>query len=239
MRRNPKLNLVEVILFVLVTGLLTAGAYSRNRLWNDELELWRDNVRKAPGKARPYVNLGYAYLVSGDYERAFDTTLKAVQIDPAFATAYYNLGILYEKRGELQQAIAMAKKSLRLDPDLFMVYYTLGGFYLEDKQYDQAETCYEKFIQIYPYFPDVHNLLAAAYISQKRFDKVVEALEAEVKVNPYHSLAHLNLGQVYWHEFKNREKALYHLRVALALDPFLPDRDKIMELTRMIGESSS
>lgn len=48
-----------------------------------------------------------------------------------------------------------------------------------------------------------------------------------VKVNPYHTLAHLNLGQIYWYEFQNKEKALKHLKMALALDPFLPNRKGI------------
>ena len=71
-----------------------------------------------------------------------------------------------------------------------------------------------------------------------RFDKAVEALEGELRVNPFHTLAHLNLGQIYWYEFRNREKALYHLKTALMVDPFFPDRAKIRRLVRTIEESS-
>ena len=93
--------------------------------------------------------------------------------------------------------------------------------------------------RLFPYFPETHNLLAAVYAAQRRFDKVIEALDGELRVNPLHSLAHLNLGQVYWHEFRNREKALYHLKIALAVDPFLPDRAKIRRLVQQIEASSS
>jgi tetratricopeptide (TPR) repeat protein len=120
-----------------------------------------------------------------------------------------------------------------------IVHYTMGGVYFENQQYEKAEEAYKAFIKTYPYFPEVHNLLAVVYAAQKRFDKVIEALEEEIRVNPYHSLAHLNLGQIYWYEFKNREKALYHLKIALIVDPFLPDRVKIKRLVQQLGDSPS
>ena len=70
-----KQNLLEILVFILVIGLLAVGAYSRNRVWTDEVDLWTDSVQKSPRKARPYVNLGFAYLNSGDYD-------KALEIDP-------------------------------------------------------------------------------------------------------------------------------------------------------------
>ena len=41
-----------------------------------------DSVQKSPRKARPYANLGYAYLNSADYDKALETTRKAIEIDP-------------------------------------------------------------------------------------------------------------------------------------------------------------
>lgn len=237
--RNLKQNLLELTIFILVIVLLAVGAYSRNRIWNDGVVLWTDTIQKSPNKALPYVNLGYAYLSLGDYEKAFETTKKAILIDPRFAPAYLNLSGIYQKWGDLRQAIQMGEKSLEIDPKLYVVHYAMGGIYFDDKQYEKAEESYKKFIQIYPYFPEVHNFLAVAYMSQRRFDKAIEAFEGEIRVNPFHSLAHVNLGQVYWYEFRNREKALTHLKAALLIDPFLPDRTKIKRLVQTIEESSS
>jgi tetratricopeptide (TPR) repeat protein len=237
--RYLKPNLAEILVFALVIGLLVLGAYSRNRVWTDDVDLWMDVVKKSPNKARPYVNLGYAYLNAGAYDQALEWSERALQIDPRDAFAYYNLSAVYHKRGDLKQAILMGEKALEIDPTFNMAYYTMGGIYFEDKQYEKAEVAYKKFVQVYPYFPEVHNLLAVVYAAQRRFDKAAEALESELQVNPYQPLAHLNLGQLYWYEFKNREKALYHLKAALIIDPFLPDRKKIKGLVQRIEESPS
>jgi tetratricopeptide (TPR) repeat protein len=136
--------------------------------------------------------------------------------------------------GDLNKAIAMAKKSLEVDPTLDMPYYSLGGFYFESGQYEESEKAFQRFLKVYPYFPEVHNLLAIVYAGQKKFDQAVAELEWEIRINPYHTLAHVNLGQIYWYEFQNRQKALSHLRAALMLDPFLPRRAEIRRLIRLL-----
>jgi protein O-mannosyl-transferase len=225
---------METAVCAVVILLLSIGTYSRNKLWNDEISLWIDCVKKSPNKARPYVDLGVAYLNAGVYDKSLETTQKALQIDPKFGAAYYNLGLTYQKMGDLNKAIAMAKKSLEVDPTLSMPYYSLGGFYLENGQYEESEKAFQKFLKICPDFPEVHNLLAIVYAAQRKFDQAVTELEWEVRINPYHTLAHVNLGQIYWHEFHNREKAIYHLKAGLMLDPFFPRRGEIRKLVHQL-----
>ena len=73
---------------------------------------------------------------------------------------------------------------------------------------------------------------------RRQMDKAVKEFESEVRINPSHTLAHLNLGQIYWFEYKNRDKALRHLRLALMLDPFLPSRNQIRRLVRLLETAS-
>ncbi len=122
-----KPHLAEIVIFLVMILLLSMGTYSRNRLWNNPIDLWKDCVKKSPNKARPYVNLGAAYIEAGVYDKAFEMNQKAIQIDAKYAYAYYNLSILYQKMGESNKAIAMAKKSLEIDPDTEMAYYSLGA----------------------------------------------------------------------------------------------------------------
>jgi len=232
--KKIKLLSVETALFVLVILLLSVGTYSRNRTWDDEIGLWTDCINKSPHKARPYLNLGVAYFDKGAYDKSFEATQKAVQLDPKNGDAYYNLGLNYQKMGNLKEAIAMEKKSLELDPTLDMAYYSLGGIYFENGRYEEAEESFQRFLKIYPYAPEVHGLLAIVYAAQKKFDKAVTELEWEIRINPRHTLAHLNLGQIYWYEFQDRRKALFHLKTALRLDPLIPNRAEILQLVRLL-----
>jgi protein O-mannosyl-transferase len=231
---KKKLHIIEIAIFGAVIFLLSAGTYSRNKLWNDEIGLWTDCVKKSPNKARPYADLAVAYFNAGVYDKSLEATRKAIQIDPKSGPAYYNLGLIYQKIGDLNKAIAMEKKALEVDPTLDMPYYSLGGFYLENGQYEESEKAFQEFLKICPDFPEVHNLLAIVYASQKKFDKAVIELEWEIRIDPYHTLAHLNLGQIYWNEFQNRQKAIYHFKTALMLDPLLPNRGEIRRLVRRL-----
>ncbi|MCX8012298.1 MAG: tetratricopeptide repeat protein [Desulfobacterota bacterium] len=224
----------DITIFVLIIFLLMSGTHSRNKIWNDGKELWSDCVKKSPQKARAYINLGVTYYELGELDKAIEWLDKGIKIDPNSSYAYYNLSLVHQKLGNLKKAIEMAQKSLELDPTFYMVYYTLGGIYFESSQFEKAVENYKKFLKNYPYFPEVHNLMGVAYASLKIFDKAIEEFEWELKINPYHTMAHLNLGQIYWYEFQNKDKALKHLKVALALDPFLPNRREIQKLVHQL-----
>lgn len=67
----------------------------RNRLYRDGVLLWSDAVSKSPNKARPHNNLGHAYALRGDWERAIDEFRTAVRLDPDFIVAQQNLRDAY------------------------------------------------------------------------------------------------------------------------------------------------
>jgi tetratricopeptide (TPR) repeat protein len=136
--------------------------------------------------------------------------------------------------GDLDKALAMGKKSLEINPELHMAHFFLGSIYFETGRFEEAAETYKTFLKTFPYFPDVHHFLGIIYAGQKQFDKSIAEFEWEIRINPYHSLAHLNLGQIYWYEFQNRQKAIYHLKIALVLDPLLPKRGEIRKLVQLL-----
>lgn len=69
--------------------------YQRNALYRDPVLLWSDTVEKSPQKARPHNNLGHAYLLRDDWERAIEEFRIAVQLDPDYALAQRNLRDAY------------------------------------------------------------------------------------------------------------------------------------------------
>lgn len=69
--------------------------YQRNQLYQDRLSLWSDAVLKSPAKARPHNNLGYAYALRGDWDRAIEEFRAAVRLDPDYLLAQQNLRLAY------------------------------------------------------------------------------------------------------------------------------------------------
>lgn len=77
---------------VLALGVAT---HQRNLLYRDEVSLWSDTVRKSPNKARPHNNLGHAYAMQDNWDRAIEEFRIAARLDPDYAPARKNLRDAY------------------------------------------------------------------------------------------------------------------------------------------------
>ena len=73
---------------VIALGVLTV---SRNTVYRSEVALWEDTVRKSPGKARVWNNLGYAYQQAGRFRDAEAAYLRTLGVDPGYGLARGNL----------------------------------------------------------------------------------------------------------------------------------------------------
>jgi tetratricopeptide (TPR) repeat protein len=79
---------------VVVVGLCLMTVH-RNTLYRDQLSLWSDAAEKSPNKARPHNNLGHAYALRGEWERAVHEFRIAAQLDRDYVLAQDNLRDAY------------------------------------------------------------------------------------------------------------------------------------------------
>ena len=87
-KRGARRVTAVAAVLVVALGLLTV---SRNTVYRSEVALWEDTVRKSPGKARGWNNLGYAYQQAGRFRDAEAAYLRSLRIDPGYALARGNL----------------------------------------------------------------------------------------------------------------------------------------------------
>jgi tetratricopeptide (TPR) repeat protein len=95
------------------------------------IEVFTALAEDYPTLPEPYNNLAVLHASRGDYEKARDALLKAINTHPSYATAHENLGDIYAKMAglaygralSLDTANAAAKDKLALIDDLF----TRGG----------------------------------------------------------------------------------------------------------------
>ena len=93
-RWGPKRVTAPAAVLVIALCALTV---SRNTVYRSEVALWEDTVRKSPGKARAWNNLGYAYDLKGRFREAESAYLQALRIDAGYALARGNLNALKAK----------------------------------------------------------------------------------------------------------------------------------------------
>ena len=102
--------------FILIP--LAVATYQRNRIWKEDLTLWQDVVRKAPGKARGHNNLGRAYWKMGRPEEALKEFQVALTLNPKHAKAQVNLGVIYHDQGRYDEAIQVFERAITVNPRL-------------------------------------------------------------------------------------------------------------------------
>jgi hypothetical protein len=99
--RWPRIGVgaMRVVPFALVP-LLVAMTIARNAIYADPIAFWSDAVQKAPAKARPHVNLGHAYYLADDFDRAIAESRIALAIDRDDRFAQATLRAAWRRKNE-------------------------------------------------------------------------------------------------------------------------------------------
>jgi len=185
-----------LLLLVIVTGFSVA-TFARNRIWQDEMRLWEDVVRKSPGSARAHNDLGFIYIAKGLNDQAIEQLNAALLLRPAYPDARVNLGIAYNAKGMYDQAIIHFMIALSMAPDDADAHNNLGISYVSKGMIDQAINQYRIALRIQPDYAEAYNNLGVAYGKEGKLDQARENFEQAIRLKPVYFEAYNNLALVY------------------------------------------
>jgi hypothetical protein len=175
-RLEKRSQTVAVLAVAMVVVVFAGAAYSRNRVWKDEITLWRDVVQKSPEKARGYHNLGTAYRFDGqndkaiDYYRAaldIDYYRAALEFDPGFAQTHCFLGIAYRDKGMWDKAMGHYWAAIAIKPDYAEPHLYLGEAYEHKGFLEEAAEEYRAALELRPGARDAEEGLARVLVKLK------------------------------------------------------------------------
>ncbi len=157
--RRPYLPGVAALVLLALAGTYGVATYCRNQVYQSEISLWEDVVKKSPRKARPYNELGLAYARKGRYSEALPFYQKAAALDPRFANYYNNMGQAYLNLGDLAKAQEMFNLALKKEPENYFAINNLGVIYLRQQRLQEAKEMFDRALRISPgYTVAQHNL---------------------------------------------------------------------------------
>ncbi|CAB1061456.1 TPR domain protein, putative component of TonB system [Olavius sp. associated proteobacterium Delta 1] len=217
-----------VVALCVVGTLFTVWTFERNKDWSDEISLYRDCVEKAPGKARPYNNLGAALLRAGSLAKAVEQFKTALKIKPDFVDAHYNLGYALSRQGNLAAGIYQFGETLRLDPDNLKALNNMGVALALQGRYGQAVNYFEAALEQNPRDADVHNNLGIALKNKGNPDDAAKHFARALALDPRHADAHNSLGLILM-ESGQVAAANQHFARALEINPDFKDARRNLE----------
>ena len=207
-----------VVVLCVVGTLFTVWTFERNKVWSDEISLYRDCIEKAPGKARPYNNLGAALLRGGSLAEAVEQFKHALKIKPDYVDAHYNLGYALSRQGNLAGGIHQFAETLRLDPKNLKALNNMGVALALQGRYGQAVNYFEAALKQTPQNADLHYNLAIALKNEGRSQDAAQHFASVLDLNPRHAPAHYNLGLLL-QERGQVDAAQQHFSRALEINP--------------------
>ena len=222
-------NRIQLGILVLLCGLLGT---QRNEVWQDELSLWRDAVRKAPQMYRAQTNLGKALQLAGEGEAALRTYQAAIAIDPRHGDAYNNIATIfhqqsksYGQQGEegraasrLEQAIQWYNKALKYYPGYEEIHQNLGDAHAQRGQLDQALASYERALEIDARSGMIWNNYGQALSRSGRRQKAEGAFAKAIELLPEQAEPYNNMGNIFAAR-KEYARAVEMYRKALEFGP--------------------
>lgn len=208
-----------------VLALLTIIAFSiltwtRNKLYADPVELWRDTVAKAPHHPRPHNALGYALLLRGNFAGAMEQFEDVLRIDPQNAGAYANMGEAYLRQRRYADAANAFASGLKISPTGLgaRIYFYYGVALLESNQLDDAIEAFKQTISRDPSRADAYYNLGNALRLSGRRESAAGVYQQALQVNPRYIEAMVNLGLTL-DELGRSQEAVSVYRSAVAIMP--------------------
>ena len=103
------------------------------------------------------------YLSQGDFDKAYATSLQALELVPDFAPVSNTIGKIMEKIDALDAAITWYKKAIEKQPNLAENHANLGSVYVKQQQWDKAIASYHKDTKLEANFASAYRALAEIY----------------------------------------------------------------------------
>jgi tetratricopeptide (TPR) repeat protein len=119
---------------------------------------------------------------NGDFVKAEELYLKAIELDPEFCDAMDNLGQLLREQNKVDEAISWYQKSLQIVPDNPVAIQNLAlAYHLQGKN-DEALEEYKKLTEVAPDNPEGYYGLGNVYFNLDQPEKAIPYFETAEKL---------------------------------------------------------
>lgn len=246
LKRVKPLSLAATVL-ALACALFSAGTINRNRVWADNLTLWRDVVKKSPNKARGHFNLAGVLIARGMPEEALAYCQRGIELDPNSALGYFNLALALEnpRIKRYDEALAYYRKALEIKPAYSLALANMAHIMVRkgraalknnDREtaladFSQALSLVQSAVDIEPDNPSIWLNAGRSLYMMGNPKASIPYFERALALDPGFAKAHNNIGIAY-SDLGDLARASRHLEASLALFP--DDSVTMFNLGRML-----
>ena len=238
--RNLRPSMAKVGAIIIFSSLCLFYSFItiiQNKVWQNSLTLWMDNVEKYPKSDTALVNLAVVYSKIGEYKKAKELLEKELKILPFDYEAHNNLGVVYQNLKEYPKAAREFVIALKIKPGYPLAWKNLGGLYFELKKYKNAANLFENYLKRYPADSEIHYRLGLVYRKMGQYEKAIKEFKTSIKLTPYITTPYKTLGELYLKDLNDKGKALYYLKKAIKISTKAKEKKEIEKKILIIKSS--
>lgn len=226
-RMIPSVRIRYTCLTIMVS-VLALWTYQRNAVWQDDIHLWQDCVKKAPRTPRGYTNLGNAYLNHKHFNKAIAAYEKALEIDPQDSMTHSNLGNAWLTGGDVRKAIRHYRAALKIAPENAAAHSNLGVAFNTLGDYDKAIHHFNQAVTLDPNRMEIYNNIGNILARQNKLEGAIRYYRKAIEIKPLYAKAHYNLGNALVRK-RSFHEAIAHYRKALQISPDYSEAKRNLE----------
>jgi hypothetical protein len=145
--RSMGIHTAGLTILAFLFGLLT---WRQSALYQNNLVLFDDVLRKNPRCWEGFLVRGTAYAKKGNHPRAIADLSQALALRPDYAKAYNNRGTIYSYEGQYSKALRDFDQAIRLKPDYARAYNNRGFIHYMEKNFTAALKDFDRAIELDP-----------------------------------------------------------------------------------------
>ena len=155
-------------------------------------------VELRPLQSSAITKIGDVHLARKEYEKARESFLKVISINPTDRRAHQQLGILYEMDEKYGLAIKHYEEALKgAHPGYIGIKVNLGRLYNLSKRYSETVDLLAHLVTPDNKNPIAHIVLGTAYLGLRKTDLAFNEFEIVRQLDPDSERSYLSLGIAY------------------------------------------
>jgi len=142
----------------------------------DAVSFMEQLIAKDQSNSYYFRELGYIYMMIGQYDKAITATKRAIEMNPQDPYSYDNLGYVYGKKKQYDKAFKAFRKSIEINPQNHAACSNYGRFLVEKRDYAEATEQYKKAVSLRPNNRAYLSGLTGAYYKQGKYDEALDVV---------------------------------------------------------------
>ncbi len=157
-----------------------------------------DFLKIFPGDTNLLTQLGETYFIQKNYEKSYQTLVKAIESDASNGRALNKIGEIFLQQKNMQKAREFFHRAQKTSPSLKNLNFNLGFLAEVSGKVDEAISSYEKELTFSPRNMKAAYNLAEIYRKRSDWSPAIEYYQKCIQINPRFNIPYFMIAKIHF-----------------------------------------